>query len=209
MCGRTCVSERQQLKLKENYLPSWTRWTNIFLMPNPQLGNALVHSDCRGSPASAWHTYCPLEPSDSCHRSKCLRTLLQMLGWPEGSASNQPLDLRGHPPLRILLALENAAQACMWNKNAGNNRGQLPWAHAAPLEVWLIRRQTQDVLQCHSVNGCPTIDLASGFSCPLLTVSVFAWAVGSVHLKGKPWLFCSPVGAIILISSACPSWIHL
>lgn len=85
--------------------------------------------------------------------STFLRILLQILRWAEGACKQSTCkatqqDLRGRPPLRILLALESATQACRhgvkqrcWEQqSAWQQAERLLWAHAAPFKVWLVKR---------------------------------------------------------------------
>lgn len=101
-----------------------------------------------------WHRYSQLKPSDPWDRwAHFWGYFCRYWDGQREHGNNQPArptqqNLRGRPPLRILLALESATQACRrgvkhrcWEQqSAWQQAERLLWAHAAPFKVSLVKR---------------------------------------------------------------------
>lgn len=123
-------------------------------MPNPQTQQCTVAHWLQGEPCEYlagtdtpnWSLQAP-ETGEHISEDTSADTEMGR-GSMQSTCKAMQQDLRGRPPLRILLALESATQACRhgvkqrcWEQqSAWQQAERLLWAHAAPFKVWLVKR---------------------------------------------------------------------
>lgn len=163
-----------------------------------------------------WHRYSQLKPSDPWDRwAHFWGYFCRYWDGQREHGNNQPArptqqNLRGRPPLRILLALESTTQACRrgvkhrcweqqsaWRRRRGCSE---PMQLLSKSDLSKDRGHAAMALRGRSAHLLITV---SAFSCPSLIVLAFAWTVGSIQIKGKPLPFSSYVGGVTP-GTTCP-----